>query len=71
MVNISKIAKLTKKGDTVAVPGKVVGAGTLEHSVTVAALQFSVVAKKKISDAGGNAIAIAELSDSKNVRVIK
>ncbi len=68
-VNIGKIAKLTKKGDSVVVPGKVLGAGAIDHAVTIAAMGFSEAARQKIEAAGGKAIGIAELEDKK-ARVI-
>lgn len=51
-VNISKINRYTKKGDTVVVPGKVLGCGNLDHSVVVSAFKFSKSAKEKIEKIG-------------------
>lgn len=61
VVNISRINRYTKEGDIVVVPGKVLGAGTIDHSVTVAAIGFSKSAIEKIKSAGGEAIHILEL----------
>ena len=63
-VNISKINRYTKEGDTVVVPGKVLGAGILDHSVTVAAFAFSQAAKQHI-DAKGRTLSIEELLKEK------
>jgi large subunit ribosomal protein L18e len=52
-VNLSRIARVSKKGDVVVVPGKVLSAGAIEHPVDVVAIAFSAGAKKKISEAGG------------------
>ncbi|AIF68815.1 50S ribosomal protein L18 [Palaeococcus pacificus DY20341] len=60
-VNVSKINRYTKEGDFVIVPGKVLGAGSINHKVIVAAWSFSEEAKKKIAEAGGEAIKIEEL----------
>ncbi|RLG87739.1 MAG: 50S ribosomal protein L18e [Thermoprotei archaeon] len=60
-VNISKIRRYTKPGDIVVVPGKVLGAGAIDHSVTVAALSFSASAIEKIKAAGGRTMHILEL----------
>ena len=60
-VNLSKINRYTKPGELVVVPGKVLGAGTLDHPVTVAALGFSEQALEKIRAAGGRAIHILQL----------
>ena len=60
-VNISKINRYTKSGDIVVVPGKVLGAGNLDHKVSVAAFRFSESAKQKIVEAGGKVLTIEEL----------
>ena len=73
-VNVSKINRYTKSGDVVAVPGKVLGAGFLDHPVTVAAFKFSKSALEKIAQAGGKAISLEQLVEENpkgsNVRVI-
>lgn len=51
-VNVGKIARLTQQGDRVVVPGKVLGKGEINHSVTVAALFFSSTALDKLRSAG-------------------
>lgn len=75
IVNVGKIAALTKPGDVVVVPGKVLGGGReLKHPVTVAAWRFSWSAKEKIERAGGKAISIQELVQmnpkGSNVKII-
>ncbi|MBW9223672.1 50S ribosomal protein L18e [Methanothermococcus sp. SCGC AD-155-E23] len=60
-VNISKINRYTKEGEVVVVPGKVLGAGRLDHRVTVAALSFSESARRAIEEVGGRCITIEEL----------
>ncbi|MEM3793909.1 MAG: 50S ribosomal protein L18e, partial [Candidatus Bathyarchaeia archaeon] len=47
-VNLSKINRLSKEGETLLIPGKVLGTGKLDHRVTVAALSFSKEAKRRI-----------------------
>ncbi len=73
-VNISRINRHTKEGDVVVVPGKVLGAGTLDHAVTVAALSFTKTAIDKITGSGGKVIHVLELARSnptgKNVKII-
>ncbi len=65
VVNIGGIARHTEKKDIVAVPGKVLSSGTLNHPVTVAAFEFSSQARKKILSAGGQCISLDELMDKK------
>lgn len=60
-VNISKINRYTRPGEVVVVPGKVIGAGRLDHPVTVAALGFSETAVEKIKAAGGRVLHILQL----------
>ena len=51
-VNISDIERNTEEGDTVVVPGKVLGSGRLSKNVNVAAFKASRGAKKHINDNG-------------------
>jgi large subunit ribosomal protein L18e len=73
-VNLSRINRYTKEGDVVVVPGKALSAGTLTHSVTVAAFSFSEKAKEKIEKAGGRCLKIEELLNQNpkgsNIKVI-
>lgn len=73
-VNVSRINRYTREGDTVVVPGKVLGAGILDHPVTVAALHFSKQAREKILMARGKCISIEELIQmnprGSNVKII-
>ncbi|MHC1628648.1 MAG: 50S ribosomal protein L18e [Candidatus Nezhaarchaeales archaeon] len=61
IVNVSRINRYTNANDIVVVPGKVLGAGIIDHPVTVAALWFSKTAKEKIEKAGGRSLTIEEL----------
>ncbi len=63
-VNLSRINRHTKDKDLILVPGKVLGAGELDHQLTVAALSFSGSAKDKIIAAGGSCLTIRELMDT-------
>ncbi|NLK31484.1 MAG: 50S ribosomal protein L18e [Methanosarcina flavescens] len=63
-VNISKINRHTAKDDVLLIPGKVLGAGLLDHPVTVAALNFSDSAAKKITEAGGRCLSLEEIVES-------
>jgi large subunit ribosomal protein L18e len=60
-VNLSRINRHTEKDQIVAVPGKVLGAGKLEHPVTIAAFQFSVKAIEKIKSSKGKCLTFSEL----------
>lgn len=62
-VNVSRIARNTKKGDVVAVPGKVLAAGLVGHSVRIGAFKFSQTARAKIEKAGGSCVSLTKLAD--------
>ncbi len=61
VVNISRINRFTKANETVIVPGKVLGTGTLNHALIIAAWSFSDGAKKRIEDAKGTCLTISDL----------
>ena len=69
-VNIS----VTKNGEVIVVPGKVLGSGEMDHSLTVCAFSISEMAAKKITDVGGKVITLNELidryPDGRGVRII-
>jgi large subunit ribosomal protein L18e len=73
-VNISKISRHSEENESIVVPGKVLGAGIISHSVTVAALAFSQQARSKIVEAKGKCLSIAELmeenSAGSNLKII-
>ena len=63
-VNVSRINRVAKEGETIIVPGKVLASGDLEKNVTVIAWQFSNSALKKISEKG-KALSLKEALKSK------
>jgi len=74
-VNVSRINRHTKRGDTVIVPGKVLGAGRVDHPVNVAAFAFSETARTKILHAKGKCLSIPQLiaknPKGTNVKIIE
>lgn len=73
-VNVSQLNRYTKEGETVVVPGKVLGAGTVDHPINVAAFAFSDQAQSKILKAKGKCLPISALIEKNpkgtNVKVI-
>ncbi len=61
-VNVSRLNRYTEKNETIIVPGKVLGAGEINHPITVAALSFSQKAKEKIKRTRGKCLSIIELA---------
>jgi large subunit ribosomal protein L18e len=60
-VNLSRVNRYTKEGETVAIPGKVLAAGEIDHPVIVSAFAFSKKAITKIEKAKGKCLSYAEL----------
>ena len=74
VINLSRLSRFTREKETVIVPGKVLGAGTMDHSIIIAAMAFSGNAKQQIENAKGKCMTIEELAKQnpkgKGVRVI-
>ena len=74
-VNLSRINRHTQKSDIVVVPGKILGAGAIDHAVTVAALNASEKAKAKLAATKANYISISELVEKNpkgsNIKIIR
>ena len=74
-VNLSQINRHTKKQAMVVVPGKVLGAGALNHPITVAAFGASEKAKEKLAAAKAKYLSIPELVKENpkgaNVKIIR
>jgi large subunit ribosomal protein L18e len=60
-VNLSRVRRHSADGETILVPGKLLGAGVLERKLRVAALRFTEGARRKIERAGGECLSISEL----------
>ncbi len=64
-VNLSKIQRNVEDGDTIIIPGKVLGAGLLSKEVTVGAFKASKSAEESIAEAGGEYLDLRELAERK------
>ena len=62
VVNLNRIAAMTKEGDAVAVPGKVLGTGSIGHGITISAFGMSEAAASKITASGGTVISFEEMA---------
>ncbi|HDQ59612.1 MAG TPA: 50S ribosomal protein L18e, partial [Candidatus Woesearchaeota archaeon] len=60
-VNLARINRSSLDGETVIVPGKVLGDGAISKKITIAAFAFSEIAKKKIKNSGSSHVKIEEL----------
>jgi len=74
-VYLCRVAATTEKDDTVAIPGKVLAAGSIDHSIHVGAFKFSHTAKAKIEKAGGSCVSLSKLSEDHpkgtNIRILR
>jgi Ribosomal protein L18E len=73
-VNLGRIERYAREDETVVVPGKVLGSGTLRKEITVAAVDFSGTAQTKIEQVG-ETVRLEQLlednPDGTDVRVIR
>jgi large subunit ribosomal protein L18e len=73
-VNLGAIARATKAGEIVVVPGKVLGDGEMPHSITIAALGFSASATRKLAQSKATVLTIQDLvtkdPKGKTVRIL-
>lgn len=62
-VNVSQLQRVLDDGDVAVVPGKLLGSGRLQKSVTVGAFQYSDGARETVEDAGGTVAYLEDLVD--------
>ena len=59
--NLYRINNKTKENDVIVVPGKILGIGEIDHKLTIACLNCSKTARKKIETSGSKLLSIEEL----------
>lgn len=73
-VNVGKLAKIVNNDEIALVPGKVLGAGEITKSISVAALSFSDAAYQKLLASGSEAMSIKDLlknnPDVNRIRIV-
>ena len=62
-VNLYKLNRLTKPGDVVYVPGKVLGTGKIDHPITISAFGFSKAAYEKLMKSGSTILTTREFAE--------
>jgi large subunit ribosomal protein L18e len=74
-VNLSRLNRYTNSGDVIIIPGKVLGAGSIDHAISVSALNFSANARLKLLAASGTVMTIDEILDrspkGSNVKIMR
>ncbi|MEM4267658.1 MAG: 50S ribosomal protein L18e [Candidatus Woesearchaeota archaeon] len=61
VVNLYKLSRYAKEGETLVVPGKVLGTGEVNEMITVAAWDYSAQALEKLKNSKSIAMSIQEL----------
>jgi len=73
-INLKRINRNAYDGETIVVPGKVMGDGEISKAVNVSAWKFTPSAEEKIKSAKGSVMSIDELLEKKpkgmNVRIM-
>ena len=68
IVNIDRLDKETEQGDKIIVPGKVLGKGSMQHNLIIAAFSFSQEAIKKLKSS--KLEEISSLINDKDTKII-
>ena len=73
-VNLSRVNRTAREGETVVVPGVLLGSGELSKPLTIATWRASAGAKAKVARSGGKVVGLRELAASNpkgsNVRIV-
>jgi len=74
IVNLSRLNRFTKESEIVIVPGKLLGSGSIDHNVTIAAFAFSEGAIEKLKAKNCKVLSIEDLmvskTEPKDIRII-
>ena len=62
-INLFRLNKITKDNDIVLIPGKILGSGNMDHSITCASLNISTLAEEKLKNAKCSVLSIHELME--------
>ena len=69
-VNVHKINKYSKDGESLIVPGKVLSIGKMDHKVNIAAVNYSEKARKSLMESGSKIFPLKEMLKQKGIRII-
>ncbi|MDE1851473.1 MAG: hypothetical protein KGH69_02165 [Candidatus Micrarchaeota archaeon] len=61
-VNLNKLDLLSKDGESIIVPGKVLGDGTLTKKIRISAVDYSESALAKLKESKSSIVGIAEIA---------
>jgi large subunit ribosomal protein L18e len=69
-VDLSKINKLAKNNENIAVPGKVLGNGNISKQFSIAAVEFSKSSLEKLKNSKCSIVEIKDMLSKEDVRLI-
>jgi large subunit ribosomal protein L18e len=74
-INLGQVSRLTSPGETVVIPGKLLGDGEIEHPVRISSISASSSAISKLIKAGGEYVPIERLisenPDGKKLKLLR
>ena len=70
-VNLYKINRYSKEGDNIIVPGKVLSAGRMDHSVNITALSFSKGATDRLIGSKSKVLELDEMLKRTKITMIR
>ncbi len=69
-INLSKLERYANAGENIVVPGKVLGSGTINKNISIAAIEYSKDASDKLKKAKCSMLAISEMVKKESIRII-
>ncbi len=69
-VNLYKINKYSIDGDSIIVPGKVLGEGRMEHKISITAMEFSARALSNLRESQCKVRKLDEILREKRLKII-
>ena len=69
-VNLYKINRYSAEGDSIIVPGKVLGEGQMEHKISITAMEFSARALSNLKSSQCRVRKLDEILKEKGLRIM-
>ncbi len=70
IINLIRLNRIAEEGDSVVIPGKILGVGRVEHKFSVAAIEYSSSAAEKLSKAGCKMEGIKSMLEKDGVKLV-
>jgi large subunit ribosomal protein L18e len=74
-VNVGEIDAHVKDGDKVAIPGRLLGSGSISKKITIASVSCTKGAKDKVEKVGGKVVGLLEMASlypsGSDIRIMK